>query len=108
MTNEAKQALTRTAELELQRSWIAGQVLGKPVTLGELQDAFERVKPKPNWKYPICAEFTTSTDADESAREVAMIREAVVHFCGCVPEIQHRGNFRFVCTAVGYYEAVGA
>ena len=102
-----QQSLSRTAELELQRSWIAAEVLGQKVTVGDLSDAFDRVKPKPNWEMPICAEFTTSTDVDESAREVAMIREAVVHFCGCVPEIRHQGNFRFLCTAVGYYEAVG-
>jgi hypothetical protein len=108
MTNEAKAALSRTAELELQRSWVVGKVQGEPVTWGELHDAFERVKPRPNWKMPISAEFTTSTDAKESAREVAMIEEAVVFFCGCRAEVQHVGNFRFRCFAVGYYEAVGA
>lgn len=107
MTNEAH-APSITAELALQRSWIAGTVDGQQVTLGELMDAFARVKPSPNWKVAISAEFTTSTDAAESAREVAMIRAAVIHFCGCVPEIRHQGNFRFRCFAVGYYEAVGA
>lgn len=107
MTNEAR-ALSRTAELELQRSWIVAEVLGQKVTWGELYDAFERVKPSPNWKAPIAAEFTTSTDANESAREVAMISEAVTFFTGSRPEIRHEGNFRFRCFAVGYYEAVGA
>lgn len=107
MTNERNDP-SRTAELALQRSWIAAKVQGVPVTHGELSDAFERVKPKPNWKLPICAEITTATTEAESAREVAMIREAVVYFCGCVPEIRHQGNFRFLVTAVGYYEAVGA
>lgn len=108
MTNvERKQALTQTAELALRRSWIAGKVNGQPVTLGELQDAFARVKPQPNWKYPICAHVTTAKNESDSAAELALIREAVIHFCGCVPEFRHEGNFRFLVTAVGYYEAVG-
>src|SRR5262245_62353638 len=102
MSDDSKQALSRTAELELQRSWIVAEVLGRKVTHGELSDAFERVKPRPNWKMPICAEFHTATNEADSTREVAMIREAVVFFCGCVPEIRHQGNFRFLCTAVGY------
>lgn len=102
------EGLSRTAQNELQRAWIVGKVGGENVTWGELHDAFERVKPRPNWKHPISARFTTSANAAESAREVAMIREAVIFFCGCVPEIRHVGNFRFTCEAVGYYAAVGA
>lgn len=97
-----------TAELDLQRAWIAGEVLGQKVTWGELHDAFARVAPAGNWKNPIRAEFTTSTDANESAREVAMIGEAVRFFAGCPATIRHLGNFRFSCEAVGYYAAVGA
>lgn len=99
---------TIAEQLAEQRNWIAGRVQGKPVTHGQLQDAFERVKPRDNWKNPIRATFTTSTDPAESALEVDTIREAVVYFCGCVPEIRHQGNFRFTCEAVGYYAAVGA
>lgn len=107
MTNEAR-ALSRTAELELQRSWIVAEVLGEKVTWGELHDAFERVKPSPNWKAPIVATFTTSTDAAESAREVEMVKAAVEFFTGSKAEVRHEGNFRFRCFAVGYYQAVGA
>lgn len=74
----------------------------------ELSDAFDSVKPPNNWKMPIDSCFQTSKDADKSAREVSAVREAVIFFAGCVPEIRHIGNFSFSCKAVGYYMAVGA
>lgn len=107
---DLQEAIERSArtELQLQRSWVVAEIMGEGVTWGELHDAFERVKPAVNWKHPISAEFTTSTESFASAREVELVREAVRFFCGCNPKIQHLGNFRFRCTAVGYYAAVGA
>lgn len=108
--DELAAAIERSArtELQLQRSWVVAKVQGESVTWGDLHDAFERVKPAANWKHPIDAEFTTSTDPFESAREVELVREAVRFFCGCSAKVEHLGNFRFRCEAVGYYAAVGA
>lgn len=71
--------------------------------VAELRTAFELVQNKENWKLPIDA--FVPADAD-----VATIREAVIHFAGCVPHFDKRGlkGLAIRVTAVGYYEAVGA
>jgi len=90
------------------RATVVATVLGERVTWGQLHDAFDRVADRTNWKNPIAADFTTSTDANTSAFEVELMHAAVEFFAGCRPTIRHMGNFRFRCEAVGYYAAVGA
>lgn len=86
---------------------VVSRILGHEITRGQLAAQLDRVKDKSNWKNPIDAEFTTATDEAASTLEVAIMREAVLFFCGCVPEIRHLGNFRFSVKAIGYYRAVG-
>lgn len=82
-------------------------VLGQPVTRAELNAAFNLVVDKKNWKYPI----NTAVDLDD--KSLAMVREAVQFFAGCVPTFTPMlgatlPKCRYHVKAVGYYVAVGA
>lgn len=85
---------------------VARSPLGVEFTRATLAAAFAAVEPAGNWKLPIDA-----TLAPARVRELGglyALREAVVFFAGCLPEIDevHGGALRV--RAAGYYAAVGA
>lgn len=67
----------------------------------ELSKAFELVAPKENWKNPIDSLVETGADAE-------LIRDAVVHFTGSVPNIITARSGRMRVQAAGYYATIGA
>lgn len=83
---------------------------GKPVTRGELSDAFDLVVPRDNWKRPI--DRVIEADFDTIDR----VRRATVFFAGCVATVEviepaadrTDGKAKYRVTAPGYYAAVGA
>jgi hypothetical protein len=86
---------------------IVGRVNGRPVTRGELSEAFDYVANRDNWKLPIDA------TVDLGPASMAMVREAVIFFTGSVPSFTAVGPevdrcARFRVRAAGYYAAVGA
>jgi hypothetical protein len=79
----------------------------RPLRRRELSAAFDRVASTKNWKDPIDA--TVSLTADERA----ILTEAVIFYCGCIPMFEDRGGVapairRYRVTAPGYYAAIGA
>lgn len=64
---------------------------------------FAKVEPKDNWKDPIDTTIATPT-----AEEQAAITDAVIYFCGCVPEFYPTKDGKTRVIAEGYYNAVGA
>lgn len=88
-------------------SQVVSQVNGKPVTRGQLEAAFEKVKPIGNWKNPISAVVILDVE------EMAMIEEAIRFFTGSVAEFVELaklkdGKGRYRVRADGYYLAIGA
>jgi hypothetical protein len=87
---------------------VVGEVMGKPVTQGELSLAFDAVANRANWKNPIDA--VVSLDS----YTMAMVREAVVFFTGSVPTFElmtgttTSGMGRYRVKAAGYYRTIGA
>lgn len=82
---------------------VVGTVLGKPVTRGELTEAFKKVEPAGNWKLPISAKI-----APPSELERAMIREAVIFFTGSIPVFLPVAGGKMLVAAPGYYATIGA
>jgi len=76
-------------------------------TQSELEEAFNKVAPKDNWKMPVdaTAEFS-------SVRERIALHVAVPFFTGSVPTLEFvtdNGEFStYKVKAAGYYEAIGA
>ena len=70
-------------------------------TSQQLDDAFELVRPKPNWKYNINKVLPKDTD-------IKLIEEAIIYRCGCCADFETLKNGKIRVTAVGYYIAVGA
>jgi len=66
-----------------------------------LTNAFELVKPKPNWKYDINTILPKGTD-------IRLIEDAIIYFCGCGADFETLPNGKIRVTAIGYYMAVGA
>lgn len=75
---------------------------GKPVTRGQLADAFDLVADAANWKNPIDKTLRVS---DETR---VLIERAVTFFAGCHARFQKLGENHYRVTARGYYLAVGA
>jgi len=77
---------------------------GTPYSRADLKWAFELVENKKNWKMPI------STRVELTAKEVDMVKHAVVFFAGCQPTFRPVAGkpCMFLVTAPGYYKAVGA
>jgi hypothetical protein len=75
--------------------------------VAELQAAFNRVAPKPNWKTAIDAIVIVVNDA-----ELATIAEAVTFYTGSIimaTVVRQDGMLRSVrVQAAGYYVAIGA
>jgi hypothetical protein len=81
----------------------------------ELSAAFARVSPLGNWKATIDTLAVLTDDADEGNHdaEMALVRDAVIHFTGSVPEFSQQGKPRggrtcYRVTAAGYYATIGA
>lgn len=69
----------------------------------ELSAAFNTVAPKPNWKVAI------NTKVDANPVQIAIVRDAIVHFTGSVPTFTRRpGAKQFTVKAAGYYATCGA
>jgi hypothetical protein len=64
----------------------------------QLDQAFELVKPDTHWKAPV--------DALIEAGQVDIVTIAIVHFTGCVPNMEPEGN-KVRVTSVGYWVAMG-
>ena len=92
---------------EKNRARVVSEVNGKPVTHGELSDAFDLVADPENWKNPIDARIE-----NPGAEMRALIAEAVVYFTGSTAHfrrvIESCGKDTFHITAKGYYLTIGA
>lgn len=98
---------TTGAEVAEQRAWVVAEIMGQPVTWGELHDAFSGVRNAQNWKNPVDA------TVEVNDREMAILREAVTFFTGSVPTftVARGGRLprcRYRVRAAGYYKEVGA
>jgi hypothetical protein len=94
------EAMTSVEEIERElRDLVVANVNDKPVTRGELSEAFKLVAPAGNWKMPI--DKTVAADLDR-----AMITEAVIFFTGSVPTFEPVLN-GYRVRADGYYRAIG-
>ena len=86
---------------------VVAQVMGKPVTQGQLSKAFDKVANKANWKFPVDATVTIKTHY-----EMALIQEAVVFFTGSVAKftaVELLGSkCKYQVKAAGYYATIGA
>lgn len=99
------------AQLDAQ---VVMQHAGKPVTRAELNDLFQKVQNRSNWKYPI--EAVVELDDDE----VAKLSYAIGFFAGSPSEfiscnspvargpVVTPGKQWYMVTAPGYYVCVGA
>ena len=87
--------------LDDMNAMVVGEVMGQPVTRGELEAAFNRVANTNNWKDPIAKIVTL----DE--RGIALTREAVIFFTGSVPTFTRIGG-EYMVQAAGYYLTIGA
>lgn len=85
---------------------VVGQVNGRPVTRGALNEAFKRVQPAGNWKLAIDATVSLTTD------ERDMVAEAITFFTGSVARFEARSEVGILTTyhvtAAGYYATIGA
>lgn len=61
-----------------------------------------------NWKNPIDATIDVPKDAEERKLFFRLINDAVIFFCGCVPEFINVGDHQVRVVAAGYYASVGA
>lgn len=71
-------------------------------TIGDAHDAFDRVKPKDNWKMPIAKIVQCSEE------EAAFIAYACEFMCGGGASYEPIGAFSFKFTHPGYYAVIGA
>ncbi len=78
------------------------EVNGKGVSRRELQDAFEKVQNKDNWKMSVNAYVPESDDAAKN-----LYAAAIEFFTGSKAEFMALSN-GMVVKAEGYYAAVGA
>lgn len=71
----------------------------------QLRDAWELVKPAPNWKMPIDANVPSATD-------LSAVSAAVAYFTGGVPKFTPKFTgmeiTSYQVTAPGYYQCIGA
>lgn len=92
--------MTKTIEQEMQDD--LDQVVYVGFTRRALQEAFNRVSNKENWKFPI----NTVLPLETPVAELNTISAAVIFFTGSVATIKRAPNGVHV-TADGYYLAVG-
>lgn len=83
---------------------VVAEVDGRPVTRGELQEAFRKVSNKEHWKYPV----RCTLPAETSEHDVLMIEEAVAFFTGSIAICHRFKNGKVRVTADGYFRAIGA
>ena len=76
---------------------------GRSVTRGELSKAFDRVRDRRHWKYPVDATIKVANDS-----EIVLIEEAIVFFTGSVPKSTKICKGLWHTRAVGYFIAIGA
>lgn len=73
----------------------------------ELQEGFNRVCNKTNWKLPIMTNIEFKDEDD-----INLLTNAIIHFTGSVPHFYvyelKNGKKRVKVNAVGYYNAIGA
>ncbi len=79
----------------------------KKYTQEDLQDAFNRVCNKKDWKLPIMTNIDFKGEDD-----ISLLTNAIIHFTGSVPKFYvyelKNGKKRVKVNSVGYYNAVGA
>lgn len=96
-----------TSDLAASMAEVVETFKGRPVTRGELRDAFDTVADSKNWKNPIAAVILL--DDDEALQ---LVKLATVFFTGSVLEVLSASDFngyrRFKVRAAGYYSAVGS
>lgn len=85
----------------------------EPITLRQLHQAFDLVKPRPHWKDPIDRWVDLENERVPGVavqEQVDLITEAVTWFTGSVPEFFYAAGSttRVRVLAAGYYAAVGA
>lgn len=96
------------AELEqAENQVVKGYDEGTYYRVGDLSNAFDRVKDETNWKKAINATLWATVP------EINLIRESIIFYAGCIPYrievLSHDGEKLLVnIKAVGYYKAVGA
>lgn len=78
-----------------------------PAKVAELQSAFNKVAPSPNWKTAIYSVI------EGTVEEIGIVKEAVTFFTGSVASVTRLatledGRLRVRVQAVGYYAAIGA
>lgn len=96
----------REAAIEASLNQVVTQIGDRPVTRGELRDAFDLVCDTENWKNPIHRAIAYSgSDADDLTLE--LIRVAVPFFTGSAVTIK-KGRDEVIVTADGYYNAIGS
>ena len=61
-----------------------------------------------NWKNPIDVVVDVPKDKSERKLFVDLITNAVIFFCGCVPEILTLEDYKVRVRAAGYYMSVGS
>lgn len=89
------------ASLDFSKTVVA-TIEGRPVTQGELAEAFDWVADRANWKLPVDCTLVLSP------RQTLLVREAVPFFTGCVATITPGPNGSKRVEADGYYKAIGA
>lgn len=86
----------------LSRETMVNCYSGVTRTLGQLNDAFDQVKNKGHWKFPIDA-IIDMTAVDED-----LYNDAIVHYTGGVATFTYIGEGLTRITALGYYNVIGA
>jgi hypothetical protein len=77
-------------------------VFGKRVTDAEMKAAFDKVAPKPDWRFPI---ETTAVLANDY--EITVMAKAVEYFTGSKATFTPKGSSNvYVVKAAGYYATV--
>ena len=81
---------------------------GTPFSKAQLNEAFNLVADKENWKNPIDAYIAPDNLVTGLTMDVLkkMVEEAVRFFCGCTPEFVYDGGTYHV-TAAGYFAIIG-
>lgn len=101
--SEAAVDRAHAASMEEMGAMLVDSFHGQPITRGLFKAAFEKVAPKENWKLPIDAEVDVAGDF-----EIYVLKQAVIFFTACVPDVRRIGPGRCRVVAAGYYAAVGA
>lgn len=98
MTNQIESLIAES------NAQVVATIEGRPVTRGELSEAFDWVADRSNWKNPIACAIVLS------ARQRALVREAIVFFTGSIPTITvDDGDAETtIVRAAGYYATIGA